>query len=72
EGYGRGFGKEYCHFLKISRGSARESRGWYQKSKLFLHENTITSRLAILDSIIAMLTSAINTLEKKNSTMIRK
>ncbi len=29
EGYGRGFGKEYPHFLKISRGSAQETKGWY-------------------------------------------
>lgn len=72
EGYGRGFGKEYSHFLKISRGSARESRGWYLKSKFILNDSIITSRTATLDSIISMLTSVINTLEKKNSTMIRK
>lgn len=27
DGYGRGFGKEYPHYLRISRGSARESKG---------------------------------------------
>lgn len=27
EGYGRGFGKEWPHYLRIARGSARESRG---------------------------------------------
>ena len=32
EGYGRGFGKEYPQFLRISRGSARESKGWYKRS----------------------------------------
>ncbi|MBL0065328.1 MAG: four helix bundle protein [Bacteroidetes bacterium] len=72
EGYGRGFGKEYSHFLKISRGSARESRGWYLKSKFLLKDSIITSRTATLDSIISMLTSAINTLEKKNIAIIGK
>jgi four helix bundle protein len=36
EGYGRGFNKEYAHFLRISRGSARESNGWFKRSKIFI------------------------------------
>jgi four helix bundle protein len=32
EGYGRGFGKEYPQFLRIFRGSARESKGWYKRA----------------------------------------
>jgi len=67
EGYGRGFGKEYPHFLRISRGSARESKGWYKKSKFLLQKETIENRIQKLDSIIAMLTKSIQTLENKKA-----
>ncbi len=65
EGYGRGFGKEYPHFLRISRGSARESKGWYKKSKYLLSKEVIEARIQKLDSIIAMLVKSIQTLENK-------
>ena len=65
EGYGRGFGKEYPYFLRISRGSARESKGWYMKSQYLLSEIIIKQRVEKLDGIIAMLTKSIQTLEKK-------
>lgn len=65
EGYGRGFGKEYPHFLRIARGSARESKGWYLRSKFLLNNETITDRCNALDSIIAMITKSIETLENK-------
>lgn len=65
EGYGRGFGKEYPHYLRISRGSARETKGWYQRSKFLLAAELITKRIALIDEIIAMTTSTITTLENK-------
>jgi four helix bundle protein len=65
EGYGRGFGKEYPHFLRISRGSARETKGWYQRSKFLLTEEIISNRISIIDEIIAMTTSTITTLENR-------
>lgn len=46
EGYGRGFGKECPHFLRISRGSTRETKGWYQRSKFLLTAELIANRIA--------------------------
>ncbi|MBW6490657.1 MAG: four helix bundle protein [Lentimicrobium sp.] len=65
EGYGRGFGKEYPQFLRISRGSARESKGWYRKSSHLLEPEIINARILKLDDIISMETKAIQTLETK-------
>jgi four helix bundle protein len=32
EGFGRGFGADFAYFLRVSLGSARETRGWYQRA----------------------------------------
>jgi len=65
EGYGRGFGKEYPMFLRYSRGSARETKGWYLRSEQLLPKEIIKKRIEKLDSIIAMETASIKTLEDK-------
>lgn len=65
EGYGREFGKEYPHFLRIARGSAQETTGWYQRSKFLLPTTIIQERCKAIDSIIAMITKSIETLERK-------
>jgi four helix bundle protein len=67
EGYGRGFGKEYPLFLRYSRGSARETKGWYLRSASLLSEDIIKQRVEKLDSIIAMETTAIKAVEEKNN-----
>ncbi|OGU58333.1 MAG: hypothetical protein A2X64_09955 [Ignavibacteria bacterium GWF2_33_9] len=67
EGYGRGLGKEYPHFLRIARGSALESNGWYQKSKFLISQDIIAQRCEILDGIIAMITKSIETIENKRN-----
>ena len=65
EGYGRGYGKEYPHFLRISRGSARESKGWYLRSKYLLSTDILNKRIETLEAIIKMLTKSLETLHQK-------
>ena len=72
EGFGRGFGKEYPYFLKVARGSARETKGRYKRARHFLSEEIIDLRIKKLDAIISMLTKTIITLEKKNEKKSRK
>lgn len=53
EGFRRGFGKDYGRFLKIALGSARESRGWYYRSRQILQTEVIDHRSHLLVTIIA-------------------
>lgn len=62
EGFGRGSQKEFSHYLRISRGSARETKGWYRRSKKFLPEGLIASRIDLINEIIAISTSMVRKL----------
>ncbi|WP_347275364.1 four helix bundle protein [Candidatus Kuenenia sp.] len=68
EGFGRRRGKEYEHYLYISRGSANESIDWYEKLKRlnYVSADTFIERETICEEIRAMLTGMINKLESKN------
>ena len=65
EGYGRGYGKEYPRYLRISRGSAKESRGWYLRSKFLLPAELIDERIKTLDEITGAISNTIKTLNNK-------
>ena len=68
EGYGRGFGKEWPQFLRIARGSARESRGRYERCARLLPAELLANRVALLNQIIGGLTKTIITAERKLAT----
>ena len=64
EGYGRGYSDEFIRYLRVSRGSARETRGWYLRSKKFLDNDLIDSRVKELNEILLIQTSMISKLER--------
>ena len=55
EGYGRGFGKDYARFLRMSLGSAREKRGLYYRGRHVFDPEVVEHRMALADEIIASL-----------------
>jgi four helix bundle protein len=65
EGYGRLSRIEYVRFLDIARGSARETRGRYERMKHWLPDEAIRERTKLLDEIIGILTGSIETMRKK-------
>jgi four helix bundle protein len=64
EGYGRLSRVEYVRFLDIARGSARETRGRYERMKHWLAQEVIKERVALTDEIIGILTSSIVRMRK--------
>ena len=65
EGYGRVSRTEYVRFLDFARGSARETRGRYERLKHWLPEEIIQKRIKLLDEIIGILTASIGTMKRK-------
>lgn len=65
EGHGRRGSREYIQFLLYSRGSARETRGRYERLMNWLPETLVTPRLALCDEIISILTATIRNLESR-------
>ena len=65
EGYGRGTRKEFIYFLTVACGSARETRGWYERSRRFLAPRIVVERQAVCDEIISLLVVTIKRLKDK-------
>lgn len=59
EGFGKGFGLDYARFLSIALGSARETRGWYWRSRHKIPTQVVEHRMTLASEIIALLTTTI-------------
>jgi len=64
EGYGCQSRVDYVRFLDIARGSARETRGRYERMKLWLAQDLISERVKLIDEIIGLLTLSIVRMRK--------
>jgi four helix bundle protein len=67
EGYGRLSRAEYVRFLDFARGSARETRGRYERMKHWLPQDVIAKRIQLIDEIIGILTASIVRMRKERS-----
>ena len=65
EGYGRMSRAEYVRFLDFARGSARETRGRYERMKHWLKPNVVNQRIELLDEIIGILTRSIGSMRSE-------
>jgi four helix bundle protein len=68
EGWGRGSKREYAQFLICARGSARETRGRYERMHRWLARKPVETRLALCDEIIGIVTATIRRLKATDPT----
>jgi four helix bundle protein len=66
EAYGRGVGTpDYVRIIKISLGEARETRGWYYRSRRALPADLLEHRYKVIDHLISLITNLLNS-HKRN------
>lgn len=66
EAYGRGVGTpDYVRIIKISLGEARETKGWYYRSRRALPADLLEHRFMVADHLISLITGLLNS-HKRN------
>jgi four helix bundle protein len=65
EAYGRGIGTaDFARIMRISLGEARETQGWYFRSRHVLPADFMERRYHVLQQLIALLVTAIEGTKK--------
>ena len=59
EGYSKFSGKDRARFFETALASARESRGWYRRSRYWLGTDEAAERQMLMTQVIKILTVAI-------------
>ena len=66
EGFGRGIGTpDHIRILRIVLGEARETKGWYFRSRKLMPDDLISHRLDIIGQVIALLVKAVSSPKSK-------
>ena len=69
EAYGRGVGTaDYVRILRIALGEARETQGWYFRSRWVLLPEPLERRVALVQQVIALL---VNTIARHRSNLTK-
>ncbi|MDP6112061.1 MAG: four helix bundle protein [Planctomycetota bacterium] len=69
EGFSRNSDKDKARFYEYALGSARETRGWYYKSRHAFGEEVANHRMKLLEEVIRLLLTMIP--QKRNAYKVR-
>ena len=68
EAYGRGVGTpDHIRVLRIALGEARETQGWYVRSRHVLPSDKVDKRLDLINQVISLIVKAI-AFQRRNLT----